>query len=434
MSAWQIFELALWTVVLGVVLIALGQLAQKYRYSSVGMALRPRSAKLVVAFALTNLTLIIWPVSQEWWVEKFFTHTLALLALFGIFGYGMSLMKPNPKTQGRVGFGLASLAFICILYFLGAFDGWSISKGKDHNLTTNDSTSGGPKGGNAKSAGSVTYDYLKHTFPPELAGNEDAQLAFNAIMSEELSGPGLTEQDRYDLFFTCGEESSYTYAAKLNGRLPDGTDNGARGPCQIKPSAWDKRAAELTKDTGKEHFAEIPDGKSPVGHYRLAVALFREEGANLWELWPRVDAMRKLARNNGGTSKGKPETGDNARTVAPERETTSERAVSLAVATKNCAVTQSVTLGVDDPPTVFVVPSPDAVLETSGDGMYVIRGWYRYSNESIAITDAKSDTESQANMAGWQRKIGSFRKVEVQTVRHSADPKPVTYNVRPCQM
>lgn len=435
MTGWQIFSLILWTAVLGGLLIVLGQLAQKYRYSTVGLAMRSRSSKLVVAFALTNFVLILWPITREWWVERFFTHTMSLLALFGVFGYAMSLMEPNPKTQGRVGFALASLAFVCILYFLGAFDWtgvwWGNHTGqKDKTLVTT-----------TKGASTGTGD--GSTNPPFYVNMEEWRNDLGFWMSHAVKGD-VTQEEAEWMAAYCAAESGCEQFEEDGVTVKRNPASSALGKYQI--------LASLHKDEIRK-FVEAGQGQAvdlgtPEGNRNFAYELVMSYKANKVAFdkdWaPTKDKAQQflnwvhsLPPDSGDPNLRNPDAPLVARGntpsigEAPKSASPRQQVATQAVhgANKSCSITQEITLKPGNS-AEMEVPSENAVLETSGDGMYRIRGWYRSSSESAELKDEPH--ESDDNSAGWSRNVGQYRALEVKTVCHSADCQPVTFSIRPC--
>lgn len=122
MSSWQLFELVLFLLFSGILIYGYNRLLAPSGQRLGSFWRGSKGFRLAVAFTLLNLDLLLLPPTREWWVGVYWAYWPYLLTFYGVSVVGFSLMKENPKTEGRVGFTVATLTCFCILYFLGAFD------------------------------------------------------------------------------------------------------------------------------------------------------------------------------------------------------------------------------------------------------------------------------------------------------------------------
>lgn len=228
---------------------------------------------------------------RNWWWNNVLTDKIGWGFISGWILFGSMMLKKVPFRYKLAPIGVC----ILVVAAIGVY-GWRLF-GNDLKLayaktrepaSTSTTSTISPT---ISSLINVTYSKT-FGFPPELEGNENARRVYDQLMADE----SLPRTDRYNLFFICGEETSFSYSqfeedgvTPLVGHNRDGEDNGARGVCQIKPEFHAQTAEELTASTGLDHHIETLEG-----NVRLASYILRTEGGSRWETLPTV-----LSRANG---------------------------------------------------------------------------------------------------------------------------------------
>ncbi len=317
---WQIFQLILWILVTGLIVLAGYRVLEVYDPGGVQRSIwwGKKWVRIVTAFVVINWNLLLFSPTSAWWIQVHWQYPIRLTFFYLATALGASLMPPNEKTDKRFGVALGALSIVSVLFYLGAFRPFELVVDREYNkhlgsrdkpweilvyeqynkyfgkgdviLTGPTSTSTATSATPSELA-DVTYSKT-FGFPPELEGNENARKVYDQLMADE----SLSKPDRYNLFFVCGEENSFSYSqfeedgvTPLVGHNREREDNGARGVCQIKPEFHAQTAEELTASTGLDHRIETLEG-----NVRLASYILRTEGGGRWESLPRV-----LARANG---------------------------------------------------------------------------------------------------------------------------------------
>lgn len=156
-------------------------------------------------------------VREWWWAVITDRVGLALIIGFTLFGL---MMHRDPRKPFR-----KKLAVIGTFVLVG-FALWHVFARDWTQSNTKVST-----------GSDVSY-----SFPAELAGNEVARTTYDLWMRDS----GLTQAEAYEMFEVCREES--LQFTDFVGKYPDGSLNGAVGPCHVKPASWGDKAKDLGYD------------------------------------------------------------------------------------------------------------------------------------------------------------------------------------------
>lgn len=224
---------------------------------------------------------------RNWWWNNVLTDKVGWGFISGFTLFGAMMLRNTPFRYKLAPIGISVLVVAAV----GVYGWRAYEYKKAHSTKTTVVETATTSSTSPSELADVTYSKT-FAFPPELEGNENARKVYDQLMADE----SLSRPDRYNLFFICGEETSFSYSqfeedgvTPLVGHNREREDNGARGVCQIKPEFHAKTAEELTASTGQDHRIETFEG-----NVRLASYILRTEGGRRWESLPRV-----LARANG---------------------------------------------------------------------------------------------------------------------------------------